>query len=241
MDLSKHGVKLDKVTFEIITRDGTSLKTFVVPDIGVWITDKLLIPVMRNWRRLCVIDLRNCDKLSNMSVDVLAATCSQLTSINLSGCGWVHGSSFAKLVSNNEHLRSVYIRKCKSLDDTAVELMAKCLQHLELLDISEISNLSDSSLHAIGKHSHNLKYLRVVGCWRMTDTGITILGEYCSELRALDCSHCRDITERALHGLKRNGVIVDDGRTRFERLSSLPNQSELSFPSPIYHSIHPNV
>lgn len=226
--------RMDKVAFEIVIKQNSSIKTLVIPNISEWITDDVIITIAINCKNLQRIALPECKNLSNQCLETLAKTCNQLDIIDMTGCCWIDNGCFNNLISTNERLREVTVRRCRSLDDGCIELMASGLHQLRMLDVSEISGISDRSVYAIAKHCKKLTHLSIIGCWRISDDGVRVLGEYCKQLSTFNCLHCRDISDRILSLLRSNGVAVDVEKAPHYNLNCLEN-SDLSLLIPQIH------
>ncbi|XP_039247628.1 uncharacterized protein LOC120325627 [Styela clava] len=199
----------DATTFEILTKSNSSLRTIVIPNIGDWIDDNLLVPVINDCPNLSILNLSQCKGLTNRSLCILGMYCENLTHLRLKGCTWVDHDNFMVFISNNRKLKLLDLQKCSLLDDECVEFMSKCCPNLEYLNISEINQLTDQSLDAIAKNCRKLKHLDIIECWKMTDSGVKIIKEYCQELETLNCEHCTSISEDTLEPLRVRGVSVD--------------------------------
>ncbi|XP_022101499.1 F-box/LRR-repeat protein 15-like [Acanthaster planci] len=202
-----HRVTVD--AFKIATNDTKNLQKLVVTSCKSWLTDALLVPIIkRNWR-LRYIDLSGCSGLSCLTINMIGGACPELRTILLRECHWISSSVIEGLTMKCKNLERVDLTGCWELTDDTVFMLASLQPNLRWLSLARIYGITQVSIEQLAMNCYYLEYLDLEGCWRVPDAAIHKLAQKCPNLKTLKVRDCRNITERSLSRLRMQGVSVD--------------------------------
>lgn len=176
-------------------------------------------------KRLELISLYCCPRLSTSSALALSIRCPSLTSISFSGDKQVEAAGILALASRCRKLRELNLTRLPLVDDTALETLAQNNPDLRTLRLYADSQLGDASLLKVAQRCASLHTLDCTGLRSLSDSTVVALGEHCHELRELlltwvvnvtdagACAiarGCRRLRTLSLHGIKGVGATSLD-------------------------------
>jgi hypothetical protein len=126
-------------------------------------------------RKLEVISLGDCTRLTDAVVREVCSRAPSLTSFLVSGCGLLTDTA------------------CNFLTIGGTDVSAPSLK---ILDLSHCRNITDEGLKLLAK-AGNLEQLSLDGCHLITDEGIAAIAGSCPRLQSLSVRQCRLLTDRA--------------------------------------------
>ncbi|XP_062594412.1 F-box/LRR-repeat protein 15-like [Saccostrea cucullata] len=201
--------KMTVGALSIMTRNNSSLQDLVLRNSKDWLTDPVLMPVLKQNPKLQRLDISNCSFVTNSSLQVLGVNCQNVRVVSLSECHWVSVDGLTVLAMQCVNLESLDLTGCWGVNDEAITLLAVRCKKLQYLSMAKIYGLTDYAMAILAREAISLRHLNIRGCWRLSDDSIGILAEYAKNLKALEARECRDITENSLYKLRNRGVKID--------------------------------
>eukprot|EP00613_Pedinella_sp_CCMP2098_P029792 CAMPEP_0171735402 /NCGR_PEP_ID=MMETSP0991-20121206/31566_1 /TAXON_ID=483369 /ORGANISM="non described non described, Strain CCMP2098" /LENGTH=299 /DNA_ID=CAMNT_0012331721 /DNA_START=67 /DNA_END=966 /DNA_ORIENTATION=+ len=164
--------------------------------------DNAFVIAAASWfNRLISVDLRWCDKLTDMAVTTLAQNCPGLTSVNLDWCENLTDGALVALAEQCPGLTSVSLNGCENLTDIAVVVLAEHCSGLTSVSLNGYEGLSDFAVVALAEHCSGLTSVNLIYCEDLTDVAVVALAEHCCGLTSVDLSYCTSLTDGAVMAL----------------------------------------
>ncbi|XP_054713492.1 F-box/LRR-repeat protein 7-like [Uloborus diversus] len=172
--------------------------------------------------RLRHLDLTDCQRLDDNSLEKIVRYCSQLTHLYLRRCTLITDVGLKSVASYCIALRELSVSDCILLTDFGLYELAKLGANMRYLSVAKCDRISDAGVKQIARHCYKLRYLNVRGCEAVSDDALEVIARSCPRLRALDIGKC-DITDRGLKiisqhcpnlrklSVKSCEMITDDG------------------------------
>eukprot|EP00899_Mesostigma_viride_P015910 jgi/Mesvir1/2431/Mv22164-RA.2 len=174
-----------------------------------------LAAVLRNCLRLEVLNLSDCEGMSDAAIRVAGGSCKNLRELSLRDlrgsftdqglsamapslgalevlqaleCDAVTDVSIVALAQHCPRLKNVCVFKCK-VGDPGIEALAR---HLTLvsLNAAKCEGVTDVGMRAVSEHSSQLDTLSVFGCTAITGIGVMAVASKCKRLRRLHIHRC---------------------------------------------------
>lgn len=162
--------------------------------------------------------------ITDLGLRHIALNCPHLTSINLKGCQKITNLSLSLLAQHCKNLSRVELSDCK-ITNYAVQIIAQeCKNNLSVLDITDCREITNDALSYLAFYCPNLKRLKLKGT-RVTELGLmpllqrvallelnlqglpisdltlTTIAKNQKQLHLLNLSFCHSITLNALQML----------------------------------------
>lgn len=201
--------KMTAGALSIMTKDNVGLHDLVLRNSKDWLTDSVLIPVLKRNQKLQRLDISNCSFVTNSSLQVLGVNCQNVRTVCLTDCHWVSVEGLTVLAFHCVNIESLDLTGCWGINDEAITLLAQQCKKLQYLSLAKIYGLTDYAMSILAREATSMRHLNIRGCWRLSDDSIRILAEYATNLKALEARECRDITENSLYKLRNRGVKID--------------------------------
>lgn len=116
--------KMTAGAFSIMTKNNTSLQDLVLRNSKDWLSDAVLMPVLKQSSRLQRLDISNCTVMTNTSLQVLGVNCQNVKRLSLSECHWVSADGLTVLAMQCVNLESLDLTGCWGVNDEAITLIA---------------------------------------------------------------------------------------------------------------------
>ncbi len=114
-----------------------------------------------------VLELSDCEKLSDLALEKILKQCKYLTKIDLNSNSiprtFITSSGVSKLAMNCKYLQVILLRKCINVDDDCIEIITKNCPMLKSLNIANCPLITDKSLRTMGKYCKFLKSINLSG------------------------------------------------------------------------------
>lgn len=209
INIARIGGKVTANAFHILTDENTNLVHLNLRNSKAWLTDDLLIPVLKCNPRLQSLDLTNCTSVSNVVLQCVAVSCLGLKKLILRDCVWLSPEGVTVIGLYCKDLDTVDFTGCWNVNDESLSVLVSSCPQLKSIQLAKIYGLTDNSMIVLAKHSSQLYHLNIQGCWRITDDSIRFLAEYGKNLKMLQIRECHQVTEMTLSKLRENGVKMD--------------------------------
>ncbi|KAK1629403.1 hypothetical protein QYE76_003718 [Lolium multiflorum] len=175
-------------------------------------------------KSLKVLDMSNCQNVTDEGVSSVVKAMPNLLELNLSYCCHVTpsmGKCFqmipklqtlklegCKFMTDGlkyigiscASLRELSLSKCSGLTDTDLSFVVSRLKSLLKLDITCNRNITDASLAAITSSCPSLISLKMESCSHVSSEGLRMIGKRCSQLEELDITDS-DLDDEGLKAL----------------------------------------
>ena len=125
VNLCRVSVRFTITAFNILTKDNSQIRTLILRNSKSWLSDDLLIPVLKNNNKLQKIDLTNCTSLSNRSIQGMASNCPDLRELLLRDCHSLSLEGLTAIAFNCSKLEKVDLTACWEVNDEAVITLAR--------------------------------------------------------------------------------------------------------------------
>ncbi|KAG8178888.1 hypothetical protein JTE90_018577 [Oedothorax gibbosus] len=143
------------------------------------------------------LDLTDCSRLDDCSLELICRSCPQLTHLYLRRCVLLTDDCLKRVANYCRELRELSVSDCVQLTDFGLYELAKLGANMRYLSVAKCDRISDAGVKQIAKHCYKLRYLNVRGCEAVSDSALEVIARSCTKLRALDVGKC-DITDRGL-------------------------------------------
>ncbi|XP_062203957.1 F-box/LRR-repeat protein 3-like isoform X2 [Phragmites australis] len=177
-------------------------------------------------KSLQVLDISNCQNVTDEGVSSVLKSIPNLLELNLSYCCPVTPSmvssfqSIAKLQTlklegckfmadglkgigrSCVSVKELSLSKCSGVTDTELSFVVSRLKNLLKLDITCCRDITDVSLAAITSSCTSLISLKMESCSHVTSGGLQLIGKHCSHLEELDLTD-NDLDDEGLKALAR--------------------------------------
>lgn len=198
-----------------------SLQTINMTDCSN-LTDKGMEGLAERCRKIDVLILRGCDKLTDLSLRHLSDSaictaastpmCDTIHTLDLSYCTGISGPGILSLLSACACLEDLNLSGLASIvNDAFVQTFSKSCPTLQRLTLQKCLLLSDAALCSLADNLW-LEHLDLTGCNKFTDAGVEVLSEACNGLRSIALRKAKKLTNRSLFALTRNckGILKVD-------------------------------
>lgn len=194
------------------------IQKLVLSQCKNWITEPLLIPVLKKNNRLSELDLSDCSTLREETLKTLTSCCKQLRKVSFSSCSLITKDSFLDFVQKCSELEEIDVERCWSIDDVCISAMCKFCPKLRVLNVSKVYSLTSVSFDAL-KTCSNLEILKMKDIWRLTDFDVRKILEYCHKLKVFNIIGCNQITDGARIRMKQKNIDFGDANFSFNLVS----------------------
>jgi len=190
--------------------EGCHRLTIVKFTNAAWCDDNFVKKLLFNNPNLSIVDLSNCSKLKNGSLQPLAVRCKKLESLLLQNCFWMTVGAMEIFTHHlSPSLKIVDLTGCVRVSEGAIILLLSKQPKLVKLSLAGLAVVNDETLRSVSGFCTQLEHLNISKCLRVTDKGIKILSEHCSTLRSLEVQGCNLVSDKSLADLRQRGVVID--------------------------------
>lgn len=225
LDCSRISSRLTSNAFMLMTKSNSCLRTLVLKNCKSWLSDDVLVELLKRNTRLCELDLTACSSLTNLALFTLAEFNPDLKVLKLRECRWVSSDAITQLSLCCNSLQIIDLTGCWDVADSCVSSLASCCNGLQTVLLNDCYGISDNCVRIIANSCPQLKHLGLRGCWRVSNSAVKLIGEYCSLLSVLEVKDCRDISEVSLARLRVRGVQIDVEKTKWQRMAIGVNEN----------------
>jgi hypothetical protein len=168
------------------------------------INRKLQIPVFNELISIAnitleLLDLSNCDMLTDINVEQVVEHCANLTTLNISNCWKLTDKSLAAISQKLFQLKILKISHCPKIRGVGFE--NHNLKSLTLLDASFCKQLGDKHLEKLLTTTPKMVSIYLNRCQRITEFGIFLIARFCRHIQHLHFEDCIQFTDRCMKWL----------------------------------------
>ncbi|XP_066359028.1 F-box/LRR-repeat protein 3-like [Miscanthus floridulus] len=164
------------------------------------ITDVGVSAILKSVPNLLELDLSYCCPVTPSMVRSLQKI-PKLRTLKLEGCKFI-ADGLKAIGTSCVSLRELSLSKCSGVTDTELSFAVSRLKNLLKLDITCCRNITDVSLAAITSSCTSLVSLRMESCSRVSSGALQLIGKHCSHLEELDLTDS-DLDGEGLKALAR--------------------------------------
>jgi len=187
-----------------VLKSALHLKSLSLSDCRKYINDKSLLNFAPYCKQLKYLNLSNLNQVTDVGIQNIMATNTNLTQLCLSNCNSITEISIKELSSRNPKLEIFDIRNCWRIDNKAISFLTQICQNITTLILAECNKLSDAAIIEIAKtYKNNLVKLDISGCLRITDAAIVEIAENCKNMANLGLQRCYNLTTKSI-------VLIND-------------------------------
>ena len=178
------------------------------------LTDRGIEGLAERCRKLDVLILRGCDKLTDtalrhiadpaMSTAAATPMCDTIHTLNLAYSTGLTASGILALLPACACLEDLDLSGLASfVSDAFVHSVSKYCPTIQRLTLQKCLQLTDAALCSLADNLW-LEHLDVTGCYKLTDAGLEVLSEACNGMRSLTLRRLKRITNRSVFAIMRN-------------------------------------
>ncbi|XP_015786649.1 F-box/LRR-repeat protein 14 [Tetranychus urticae] len=149
-----------------------------------------------------LLDLQDCQTLSDDALKYISSGLKNLKSLNLSFCVGITDMGL-KYLSSMTSLKEINLRSCTNITNTGLRYLSESGIKLNILDVSFCDKITDSGLFYISQGLTTLTTLSLNSCL-ITDEGLTKLSTSLTNLKTLNIGQCNCITDIGVSSLAEN-------------------------------------
>ncbi|KAK7265437.1 hypothetical protein RJT34_33057 [Clitoria ternatea] len=158
----------DEFIRDYIIALGHNMKELVLKDC-IKLTDASIKVIAENCSRLCALDLMNLHKLTDLSVGYLANSCKTLDTLKLCRNPFSDEAIAALLEITGDSLKELSLNNIKKVGYHTTLSLARHGKKLHTLDLSWCRSLMDNELGLIVDSCFSLRLLKLFGCSLVTE------------------------------------------------------------------------
>ncbi|KAK7328823.1 hypothetical protein VNO77_22947 [Canavalia gladiata] len=158
----------DEFVKHYIVACGQNMKELVLKDC-INLTDASIKVIAEHCPRLCVLDLMNLCKLTDLSIGYLTNGCHALHTLKLCRNQFSDEAIAAFVETTGVLLKELSLNNIKKVGYHTTLSLASHARNLHSLDLSWCRNLTDNALGLIVDSCSSLRLLKLFGCTQVTD------------------------------------------------------------------------
>ncbi|MBA0568126.1 hypothetical protein Golob_005639 [Gossypium lobatum] len=144
--------------------------------------------------------LRDCWKLTDSSLKIIAETCSNLRALDICNISKLTDTSFGYLASGCRLLQSLKLCHNAFSDDAIAAFLEMSGEVLKELALNNVGKVGLNTALSLARRSRNLVSLDLSWCRNLTDEAMGLIVDRCLSLRVLKLFGCSQITDVFLYG-----------------------------------------
>ncbi|XP_027355420.1 uncharacterized protein LOC113865209 [Abrus precatorius] len=158
----------DEFVKNYIVARGQNMKELVLKDC-INLTDASIKVIAEHCPGLCVLDLMNLCKLTDLSIGYLTNGCHALNTLKLCRNSFSDEAIAAFVETTGQSLKELSLNNIKKVGYHTTLSLANHAKNLHSLDLSWCRNLTDNALGLIVDSCLSLRLLKLFGCTQVTD------------------------------------------------------------------------
>ncbi|KAL8107367.1 uncharacterized protein LOC141673291 [Apium graveolens] len=151
-------------------------------------------------RNIKDLDLADCERLTDSSLDIIGQTCSDLRALNIVNLYNLTDMGLSYFANGCKSIRSLKLCRNKFSDEAIAAFIEIAGRSLEELSLNHVKQVGSCTALSLAKFSRKLISLDLSWCRRVTDEALGLLVDSCWSLKQLKLFGCTQITDVFLHG-----------------------------------------
>eukprot|EP00808_Paulinella_micropora_P009917 g6203.t1 len=131
---------------------------------------------------------------------------SSLRSLELGGCEQVSDVALEAVGKSCSQLEEIGLSNVTKITDKGLRALAMGCPALSAIDLCGCYQVTDLGIHYLAVRCRRLTQLILDRCKRIGDAALLLLAQYCPQLRSLHVQHCHRISPETLLMLRARGV-----------------------------------
>ncbi|WCJ40423.1 RNI-like superfamily protein [Euphorbia peplus] len=215
-----------------------------------FLTDESVIELSRLLRRLFLINLNSCSKLTSVSLFALLGNCRFLEDIEMERTN-LGVEEYSGDLTINPRIKNLKLVGNNSMSDECLEKIGLCCPNLELLDVSYCPTITEEGIIAVLRNCNGVTHLEMNRCMGIKnfeisfelpkletlhvqgpgvdDETLVVIAKRCQRLLHLNLEGCLNVTAKGV-----NEVVQNCTRLREINLKWCDNVKEDSFASMVF-------
>ncbi|KAL7269795.1 SCF ubiquitin ligase complex subunit [Rhizina undulata] len=168
------------------------------------ITDEAVMQLFLNLRQLRELRLAFCEQLTDTAFLQLPPnkTYDSLRVLDLTNCECLTDESVDKIITIAPRLRQIVLAKCRNITDKAVNSICRLEKNLHYIHLGHCQNITDRGVKNLVQYCNRIRYIDLACCIRITDTSVVHLAQL-TKLKRIGLVKCNNITDLAIQSLVR--------------------------------------
>lgn len=121
--------------------------------------------------------------------------------LDLTNCNSISDDTVEGIVANVPRLKNFALTKCTRLTDESLYSIAKLGKNLHYLHLGHVSNITDRAVTHLARACTRLRYIDVACCPNLTDLSVTEIANNMPKLRRIGLVKVVNLTDQAIYGL----------------------------------------
>lgn len=208
IDLFGHDLTVLKLRYLPISNENIRYASANMPRLkrldlnDTQIDDGTLQELIKNCPYLTVVDLENCNQLSDASLSRIASL-QHLTQLDLVGCKKISDATLQLIAQNCPKLERVGLDEDLTISNSTIELFARNWSNLEMLMLPKTTEHSDASIQLLFIQCKKLRELTLLGSPDLSDTTLQLLAKHHPDLEWLGISNSPLVSDSGLCSIVR--------------------------------------
>lgn len=137
-----------------------------------WLVDELMLSVLSRNKRLKVVNLNECVKLTPLSLQPIIINCKELQVLNLSKCDWLTTGTVDALTLHQNNIEEFDISHCSTIGERCLVIFFRKMNKLTILSLAFSQSVTNNVLIQVANFCKSLEHINLSGCSAITDQGI---------------------------------------------------------------------
>lgn len=194
------------------------------------ISDKGIDKLVRFFPKLQIINLENCEHITDVSLESISTHCAELCELNLAFCERITAKGVRSILTLCTNLVELDLTDFQKLDLSIIHLLMQRQETLEHLDLSfceffdnEMAllmftnawpnlislvligcDLTDEAVKQILISCQDLIIFELNNCSQVSDLGLSYIAEYGKQIKFLSFGNASEVTDQGLDALSLN-------------------------------------
>jgi len=155
------------------------------------------------------------NKVTNMEIEDIASMCGSLKLLDVSDCNKLSDAAFKAIATGCRSLQSLNVTRCVELTDEAICAIAAGCPDLGVLVVSGCCELTNEALKAIASRCHSLHSLDISYCEKLSNESLEAVETGCPELKKVISTLSPSATDLQHHlredleGISKSSACID--------------------------------
>ncbi|KAJ7955978.1 F-box/LRR-repeat protein 13 [Quillaja saponaria] len=152
--------------------------------------------------------LRDCVKLTDSSLKVIAEQCSKLCALNLMNLCKLTDSSIGYLANGCRAIHTLTLRRNAFSDEAIAAFLETSGEFLSDLSLNNVKKVGRNTAISLSRHARRLHSLDLSWCRSLSDDAVGLIVDSCSSLMVLKLFGCTQITDVFLNGHSNSRIQI---------------------------------
>ncbi|KAI4344599.1 hypothetical protein L6164_011806 [Bauhinia variegata] len=152
--------------------------------------------------------LRDCVKLTDSSMKVIAESCPGLWALDLANLCRLTDFSVKYLTNGCQALQTLKLCRNQFSDEAIAAFLETAGESLKELTLNNVKKVDHHTALSLATHAKNLHTLDLSWCRNLTDNAVGLIVDSCSSLRLLKLFGCSQITDVFVNGHSNPGIQI---------------------------------